>query len=120
MKKVEKNDTKIYCILAYIGILWIIGLLSDQKNKEEVKFHVGQGMLVSIVYVLILIVNNIFITNLFFTRNALGIIAMTGVGVFVMSILWLVPVAFSVIGIINALKGENKALPFIGKFTFYK
>ena len=36
------ENIKIYKVLSYIGILWLIGLLVDEKNDEKLKFHVGQ------------------------------------------------------------------------------
>ena len=48
---VSATDNKqLFCILSYIGILWIIGLIVEpDKNDPRVKFHVGQGMLLFII-----------------------------------------------------------------------
>ncbi len=121
--KVEIKDTKIFNVLSYLGILWIIGMLSDHKNDKDVRFHIGQGMLVTILYVAVGIINNLIIANVFVTKVTYWYYTYkttSGLGYFLMWILWLVPAVLSVIGIINAAKGESKELPVIGKYAFYK
>lgn len=39
-----KDNTKLYSILAYIGILFLVGLLADKENPV-VRFHVNQGLI---------------------------------------------------------------------------
>lgn len=121
--KVESNDTKIFNILSYLGILWIVGMLSDHKNDKDVKFHIGQGMLLTIIYVVVGIINSLIIANVFVTKVTYWYYTYkttSSLGYFLMWILWLVPAVLSVIGIINAVKGEEKELPVIGKYAFYK
>ncbi len=121
--KIEVKDTKIFNVLSYLGILWIIGMLSDHKNDKDVKFHIGQGMLVTILYVAVGVINNLIIANVFVTRVTYWYYTYkttSGLGYFLMWLLWLVPGVLSVIGIINAAKGETKELPVIGKYAFYK
>lgn len=121
----NNSNTKIYKILSYIGILWIIGLVvPDVKDDKSVKFHVGQGMVITIaegglnivvgilnviisvivalldVYVLSILVS-IFFGILYFAINVGSIVLM-------------------VIGILNANNGKDEKLPFIGKYAFYK
>ena len=55
----KKDSTKVYKILSYIGILWIVGLFVQEKDDESVKFHVGQGMLVTIVAIVISLINDL-------------------------------------------------------------
>ena len=121
--KVEIKDTKLFNILSYLGILWIVGMLSDHKDDKDVKFHIGQGMLVTILYVAVGIINNLIIANIFVTKVTYWYYTYkvtSGLGYFIMWLLWLVPGALSIIGIINAAKGETKELPVIGKYSFYK
>lgn len=87
----KNNGSKIYGILSYIGILWLIGLLAD-KESEFTKFHVNNGIWLSISAVVC------------------GIIPCIG---------WLAEIAvlvFMIMGIVNAAKGEMKPLPLISKF----
>ena len=125
-EKVESStikDNKIFNILSYFGILWIIGMLCDHKDDKDVRFHVGQGMLVTIVELAVALINNLLIANIFVRRIDYWYYSYkttSGFGLFLMWVLWMVPAVLSVIGIINAYKGEQKELPFIGKYKFYK
>lgn len=120
----NQDTTKIYRILSYIGILWIIGLFVNEKDRPEVKFHVGQGMLLSIVNVGLAIIMGIisFIFGFIFGLAGLDLLAkLFGV------LFTLIGVAIDagtlvlmILGIINANNNENKPLPLIGKFAFYK
>ncbi|HOP65599.1 MAG TPA: hypothetical protein PLX66_01040 [Bacilli bacterium] len=122
-KKVGNTNTKIFNVLSYLGILWIVGMLSDHKDDKDVKFHIGQGMLVTIVYFAVALVNNLIIANVFVTKVDYWYYTYkttSSLGIFLMWILWLVPTVLSIIGIINAARGEEKELPVIGKYAFYK
>lgn len=95
----EQGDSnkKLYCILAYIGILWLIGLIQLPKD-EDVKFHVNQGIVLSIAMV------------------ALSIIAIIPViGWIVSAVGWIGILVLAIMGIIAANNGERKELPLIGK-----
>ena len=121
----ENKNVKIYSILSYIGFLWIVGILVKEKDDPTVKFHVGQGMLLSICGVafstVIKIISSIFLNifKLFFGGEVLygfGIILLIVVSI-VFAIIMLV---FMIIGIVNAANGKNEELPIIGKYSFYK
>jgi uncharacterized membrane protein len=83
-------------VLSYLGILVIIPLLSDAKHDQFVKFHAKQGLVLLIAWVL---------GSLFFWVPFLG------------WLLWVAIVVFMVMGIINAVNGQMKELPFIGQFA---
>ncbi len=85
-------------ILAYI--LFFIPLLTEAKKDPFVKYHVRQGLLIFIGWIVVSIISWILPWQL-------GIIVtFLDVCVFVLMI----------IGIMNAAKGEQKPLPVIGKF----
>lgn len=120
-KDVEVN--KIYGILAYLGFLVIVPILLA-KESAYAKFHSNQGLILFIVEVGINIGGRVLMVILgIFTMIPLvgwlfGIIAT------IMSIvIWLARIAtlvFAIMGIINAVKGEAKELPIIGKFQLLK
>ncbi len=116
------SNVKIYKVLSYFGILWLIGLLCNEKENKELRFHVGQGMLVTILIIAIEIINSLIIANVFVTtRNLFYEYTTTSAfGFTVMYLLRLIPTVLAVIGIINAFKDEQKELPVIGKYAFYK
>lgn len=93
----EGND-KLFAVLAYIGILWILGLVvAPEKDHAFVKNHVNNGIILAIGSII------------------LGIIPFLG---------WALEIAvlvFAIMGIIAAVKGEKFTIPFIGeKITIIK
>jgi len=126
-----KSDNKVYKILSYIGILWLVGMFVKEKNDKSVRFHVGQGIILTIAGVIVSIaasiINNLIIANIFTTTvNVFGmpVTTVSGFGVTIMNILnlavYVFNILFMVLGIINAAKGKDEELPYIGKFAFYK
>ncbi len=119
------ENIKIYKVLSYIGILWLIGLLVDEKNDEKLKFHVGQGMLITILSLVIVMVNSLFVSKIFMiTKNNYWGMSyyqvISPLGYIIMSTLWIIPLVYSIIGIVNVLKDKETPLPLIGKLAFYK
>lgn len=101
---VEKN--KAMAVIGYIlPILFFIPLISEAKNSPFAKFHANQQL------------------NLL-----LGCIAVNVVGGIIPFLGWFIILPFgsillivlAIIGIINAAKGEKKALPIIGGFELIK
>ncbi len=99
-KDVEAN--KIFAVLAYLGILFLIPLLMA-KNSPYAKFHTNQGFILFLCWVGI---------------GLIGWIPVIGWLIsFVGSIALLV---FTIMGIINALQGKMVRLPLIGQYDIYK
>lgn len=105
----------IYCVLAYIYILWIVGLLAE-KDNETVKFHVNQGIILSAISFFSLVIINVLSNFLYSIAPILASVSA------LLEILWLIfYVIFTFWGIKNAIKQENKPLPVIGSlFNFVK
>ena len=89
------NNNSLMAVLAYLGILVLIPLLTEAKNDSFVKFHIQQGLVMLIAWVLG--------SFLFWVP-------------FVGWILWLGIVVLTIIGIMNAVNGHMKELPVIGHF----
>lgn len=92
----EKNTGM--AIVAYI--LFFIPLLTEAKKDPFVKYHVKQGLLVFIGWIVVGIIGWILPWQL-------GIIA---------TLLDICVLVLMIIGIMNAAKGEQRPLPVIGKF----
>jgi uncharacterized membrane protein len=96
---IEQN--KVMAILAYI--LFLIPLLAA-KDSPFAKFHTNQGLLVFILGMVSCVIGP-FIP-------------------FIGLLIWLVgslaALVFTVMGIINAAKGEMKPLPLIGAYQLIK
>ena len=104
---IEQN--KVMAVLAYIGPLVLVPILAA-KDSKFAKFHANQGLtlfICSFVYC-------IFPGILYSISDWLG---------FFVHILRLLNLAFlvlAVLGIINAVNGQAKELPVIGKFQLLK
>lgn len=96
--KASKGKNTGMAILAYI--IFFIPLLTDAKKDPFVKYHIKQGLLVFIAWVIVYIVGY-FIPWQFWMIDRL-----LNLAVFILMI----------VGIIAASKGEEKPLPIIGKF----
>lgn len=93
-------------ILAYIGILVIIPLVTN-KDDQFVKFHSKQGLVLLIIEIVIWAFSSFFFMVPF-------------LGFFIGQLFWLVwlgVVALIIIGIMNAANGQMKELPIIGQFA---
>lgn len=95
--KQEKNIGM--AVLAYI--IFFIPLLTDAKNDSFVKFHIKQGLVLFISWVIVGM-TGMFLP--FLLGLASGLLQ---IGLFVLMI----------IGIMSAIKGEEKPLPLIGQFS---
>ena len=97
---VEKN--KVFAILAYLGILFIVPLLAA-KESPFAMYHANQGLV------------------LFLVAIALGIVTMIPVlGWIVGAVGWIAHIVFMIMGIINAANGQMKPLPLIGGISILK
>jgi uncharacterized membrane protein len=97
---IEKN--KVFGILAYIGILFLVPLLAAPDSKFA-KFHANQGL---ILFLAAIAVNVVWIVPI------LGWI----VGFFG----WIAVLVLAVMGIVNAASGKMEKLPIIGDIELIK
>ncbi len=94
----ESNDDKAIAIFSYLWILWIAAYILYEKKKSEFNlFHLRQGLGLFIIWIINVILNN-FLPAMF------GLTIYIAIAV------------FEIMGIISAVKGEQKELPLIGKF----
>ncbi|MFH0987610.1 MAG: hypothetical protein V1841_01815 [Patescibacteria group bacterium] len=94
MEEQKKEKNTGMAILAYV--LFFIPLLTDAKNDPFVKYHVRQGLVLFIAWIVAGVLGSIF-----------WIIA------------WILPLLVFVlwiIGIMNAANGQEKPVPVIGQF----
>jgi uncharacterized membrane protein len=95
----ETEDGKIMAVLAYV--LFLVPLLAARENKF-VMYHTEQGILLAILWVANAVISTIFMVFC--------------IGPFIFLIISLALLVFHVIGILKALNGEAKPLPFFGQF----
>ena len=101
---VEKN--KPMAIIGYIiPILFFIPLVSDAKDSPFAKFHANQQLNLLLAAIAVNVVGTVIPFLGWFIILPLGSILL---------------IVFAIMGIINAVKGEKKALPLIGGFELIK
>ena len=98
MSPQDIEENKLIAAIAYLGILALVPLLL-KKDSPYAQFHGKQGLVLLIAWVIC---------------NAVMIIPILGwIAGFVGNILCLI---LMIVGIVNALSGETKELPWIGKY----
>lgn len=98
------NNTLLMSILAYLGILVIIPLLVA-KDDPVVKFHSKQGLVLCVGQVALWVASSMSYSM---TVGMLApVVMIANIALFVLA----------VIGIINAVKGEQKELPVVGSLA---
>ena len=100
-EKEKIMNKKVTSIFAYLGLIfWLIGFLAG--DKEGAKFHLNQGLVLTIAYLIC------------------NVLAMIPYVALVACILDVVLLVFSIMGIVYACKDEDKELPLIGKIQLLK
>ena len=105
-------------VLCYI-IFFIPLLMGTHKTSPFVKFHVNQGTVLFLLNMAWSIVYFI-LTAIFTAMLYSGAWRLAGVLITILGLLWLVPTALSILGIVNAATGKWNPLPVIGKITIIK
>ena len=94
-------DKKVTGIVAYIGIIgWLIAYLAG--DREGAKFHLNQALVLALASVLC---------------SILSAIPLFG---FVAGLASLVVLVFAILGLVSAVKDEEKPLPIIGGIQLLK
>lgn len=94
-KKAPENNVAMG-VLCYLGILVLIPLLTDAKNDAFVKYHIKQGLVLLIFWI---------VASFIFWLPVIG------------QLLWLGVVILVILGIINVVNGKQQPLPLIGQFA---
>jgi len=105
---IEQN--KIISAVGYIPVLFLVPLLAA-SHSEYAKFHANQGLILTISAIALGIARSVLCTIFSFIPLIKGFmpdIISTAVALIVL--------AYMAIGVINAVQGKAKKLPFIGDF----
>lgn len=111
----DAQQNKVMGILAYLSWLVIVPLLAA-KESPFARYHTNQGLVLAIVEIAWWILSAI-LTAIATAAYSLGFLAVIGVISWILGIVFLV---FSILGIVNAAKGEMKPLPIIGGIKILK
>lgn len=95
----KKGKNTGMAVIAYI--IFFIPLLTDSKNDPFVKYHVKQGLVLFICSVVV-----------WFIARAIPVL-----GWIMSPLLNIAILVLLIIGVINAVNGVEKPLPFVGTFA---
>lgn len=104
----DKNDidqNKVFAILAYLGILFLVPLLAAPHSKFA-RYHTNQGIV-------------LFLAAFITCCGTLVLLPIPFIHMLVVPVWLLLPPAvfvFIVVGIVNAASGQYKPLPLIGHY----
>lgn len=102
------NDEKVFGVLAYFGILFLVPLLAGKT--EFSKFHANQGLVLFLGEIIVSVVGGV-ISIIPFVGWIVGLLF------WAIDVFWLV---LAIMGIVNACQGEMKELPLVGKIKIIK
>ena len=94
------SNNSAIAIFAYLGILIIIPFLTNSKDNPFVKFHIKQGLVLIISFVIGTVISMI-----------------PFLGWIVGFVLFIFNVVLVIMGIINVVSEKQKELPLIGKYA---
>jgi len=109
----DAQDNKAMGIIAYIGPLAFVSYFAG-KDSPFSRFHGSQGLTLFIIEAAWGILASILSWILLMISWRLYWISS------VLNLVWILFAVLSIIGIVNASKGEMKELPIIGKFKIFK
>ena len=107
-------DNKVMAVLAYLSWLVLIPLLAAPKSKYA-RFHTNQGLVLVIAEIIWGVVFAVVTAVVTLILPFLGTI-FTLIG----SLVSLVFLILSILGIVNAAQGKAKEVPLVGKFKILK
>ncbi|MCH5251528.1 MAG: hypothetical protein J1F22_01025 [Lachnospiraceae bacterium] len=112
----DVKGNKVYGVLAYFGILFLIPLFAA-KDSQYAKFHANQGLLLFIFNIALQAIGRIAIFAA--TILSFGVLN-TYIRITVNTAVGIISLVYFIIGIVNACSGEAKTLPVIGGITLVK
>ena len=97
------EEGKVWAIIGYIGILFLVPLLAKKDNKFAM-YHAKQGLVLFIASIIVWVV-------------AFVLMFIPVLGWIINFILWILMFVLWLMGIINAATGKYSPLPIIGKYA---
>ena len=112
--KIDENNSNIRFLsaISYLGILFVIGRFAVEKDNPDLRFHTYQGGVLFGLFSVLYLFDFILCIIMSFAP-ALQIIVTTLLTV-ALSVAYIMLI---VIGIMSAIKFEQRLLPFVGKFA---
>jgi uncharacterized membrane protein len=118
--KSDIEQNKVMAVFAYLGILVLVPLFAA-KESPFARYHANQGLILCIAMIGWTIIDGILTailrTVLWSSLGLWSIYSLCGI---VLNLVYIVFTVLVIIGILNALNGRAKELPFIGKYKLIK
>ena len=116
----DVNQNKVYGILSYLGILFLLPLLAA-KESLYARFHTNQGLVLFLAEMILAIAGRIisWILGTLINVVTLGLLGWV-IPTIINLIVVVISLIFVILGIVNACSGEPKKLPIIGSITLIK
>ena len=118
----DKEDIKNHktdAILSYIPFVpFYFVFTGKHKESKYLTFHANQGMLVTIVLIISIIVS--ILLKALFKRDSMIINDVPGIISFISYLMYSISIILMLFGMINTSNDSSKELPLIGKITILK
>ncbi|MBM3313739.1 hypothetical protein FJY70_03995 [candidate division WOR-3 bacterium] len=85
--------------LSYLGILWLVPLLT-MKDNAFAKFHVKQGIMLTLLWV-----------------ASWVLLVIPFIGWLADAVIWIFAVVMAILGIVNSLNGKYWKMPILGAWA---
>lgn len=108
----EENNGNIRFLsaISYIGVLFVIGHFAVEKNNPDLRFHTFQGGVLFAYFVVLYFLDFLlYLVLSFFPALQTVLILLITLGITVAYIM------LAVMGIVYAVRFEQKLLPYVGK-----
>lgn len=110
------NKSRIFAVLAYISWFFFIPLLAAPKSGFG-RYHANQGLLLTVLSVVLTATTRIVFGAL--RASSISIVAVIIIAV-VSLVITVSILALRIVGIMNAVNGRARELPFIGSVKIIK
>ncbi len=115
----EIKKFKASCMVSYIPLVSLYFVVSNKvKQSVYLKFHVNQGLLITILWVIVFFISSIL--KSLFTTNSLLRNSTPGWVSLISYILYCICFVLTIFGIINTYNDSSKELPLLGKIKLLK
>ncbi len=110
----DAANNRVFGILAYIGLLVLVPILAAPKDSAFSRFHANQGLVLWITSIILSVAGSVLsvVEEVFWIFDLASGLISGAAGIFTL--------VLTIMGIVNAAKGEMKELPVIGKFRILK
>jgi uncharacterized membrane protein len=118
--KADIEQNKVMAILAYLGILVFVPIFAA-KESPFARYHANQGLILCIAMIAWAVVDSILTAILrAILWSGLGLWSIYSLCGTVLNLVYIAFTILAIIGILNAVNGKAKELPFIGKYKLLK